>query len=116
MQSPKFIDPPFLAPDPECHRVRKQHSKDLVKYLNEADVAPDKLCHYLELENCIVLKHEDKLKPFNLAKSYLEQKPGACWEEIVNLFCEDFKLRLLGLKIADDYKVDTRHCPKSEWN
>lgn len=73
-------------------------SRNLENYLEKAHITqPEKLCNRLELENCYALEQNRKLDPFNLAVSYVNQKPGACWENFVSILCE-----LLARRVAKD--------------
>lgn len=95
---PSPSPPPEMGSDNECHEMNMDDSKNLERYLRNANIRPpEKLCSRLELENCNDLEWDRKLNPYNLAVSYLNQKPGACWESFVSILCE-----LLARRVAKD--------------
>ena len=76
----------------------------------ESDTEMEMLCNdYLKLDHCTTLVRERKLNPYHLADIYLKQKPMACWEDIIEVFCELSK-RALALKVAEQHGVDKKHC------
>ena len=93
------------------HPIERHDIKHLMKYLDKAASSQtdlEVLCSlHLQLDNCNSLKREDHLDRYHLAESYLDQKPGACWEDIVMIFCELSK-RSLAKEVAERYHVNTR--------
>ena len=94
----------------DCHEMKMSDTKVLDNYLGKVDTKPEKLCNYLELANCNDLDRVGKLDSFNMATSYLKQKPGACWEHIVRILCELLH-NSLARTISDVLGVNhTKHC------
>lgn len=98
-----------ISSDNECHKI--EDSKSLENYLRNVNIKPqEKLCSHLELENCNDLDRDGKLEPFNLAVSYMKQKPGACWERFVSILCELLERRVAN-NVAEAHGVNfKKHC------
>ena len=95
---------------PECHEIKERDGKILESYLEKIAVEPEILCYRLELSNCNKLKYSDELKPFYMARSYLSHRSKACWESLVNIFCEIKECRLAN-EIARNHNMhDKQHC------
>ena len=101
----------FISSSSECHRLKREDRKDLNGYFDEATKSVtemESLCgDYLKLDHCNTLKRESNLDPYHLADIYLEQKPMACWIDIVEVFCELSK-HALALKVAERHDVDKK--------
>ena len=73
-----------------------------------------KLCKYLELKKCNILNSRNQLDAFYLAQAFIEEKPQACWEDLVELFCSHFLKNKLAYEVAMKTDVDySRHCNSS---
>ena len=97
----------------DCHEIKD--AKILEGYLKKVNEDPVILCNHLELENCNQLKYGDsnKLKPLIMAESYLTQRAGACWENIVSMLCQ-MKMRRLANEVAEKWTVMyKRYCDTS---
>ena len=65
-----------------------------------------KLCKYLDLKTCNALNSRNQLDAFNLAQAFIEEKPQACWEYLVELFCSRFAMNKLAYDVAEKKYVD----------
>jgi hypothetical protein len=99
-----------------CHTFKEGDRKDLTRYFNEAAESLTELeilcTNYFRLNHCTALKRDGELDPFHLATNYLQQRPKACWEDIVEVFCEQSK-HALALMVAEQHDVNKKHCLKA---
>ena len=104
----------ILSPSPGCVRqLKNEDRKTLSKYFDQAcgsQTETEILCEdYLKLKNCNDLQRENKLIPFHLAKSYLEQNPRACCEHIVRVIC-DLSKDSIAMEFAEEYDLNIKDC------
>ena len=100
----------------ECNEIKEEGpGVSLEETISKIDDKREKICRYLNIstDTCNNLKHgSDGLTPFNLAESYMQQNPIACWEKIVTMLCSKFKDKRLAKTTADAHGVNyNRHCP-----
>ena len=94
---------------PVCHRLKQsdfQLLEDSFESIISEPGAAVKLCKYLDLKTCNTLNSRNQLDAFNLAQAFIEEKPQACWEHLVELFCSRFARNKLAYDVAEKNHVD----------
>ena len=98
----------------DCTTIK--NAKRLENVLKEvSDVSGDKKCRDLDITRatCNSLGRKD---PFTLSQKYMEQHPELCWENIIQVLCNDFDHHKLAKDVKDKYGVPEQvykeHCEK----
>ena len=100
-----------------CHRLKQSDFQQLESSFESIISEPGaavKLCKYLDLKTCNTLNSRNQLDAFNLAQAFIEEKPQACWEHLVELFCSRFARNKLAHDVSEKNDVDyKKYCNSS---